>query len=220
MPGKVIRTASLSLELELWRQGRTHIFGIDEAGRGAWAGCVAAAVVCFAPEPDLTERLAGLTDSKLLSPAARKEWSFRIREHALAWGIGWADAHEIDAEGILPATRHAMKRALDDAAAQFPAYLPDFLLVDHIPHPHFSTPHQTVVRGDSRSLSIAAASILAKTWRDERMSALDAVYPDFGFGMHKGYGTQAHQRALQQHGATDVHRYSFEPVRRVAASLF
>lgn len=220
MPSKTLATASLSLELNLWSRGLTHVFGIDEAGRGAWAGCVAAAAVCLPAAPSVAEALAGLTDSKLLSSLARAEYAQRVRETALAWGIGAAEAAEIDALGILPATRLAMSRAVEDALMNFPEVLPQFLLVDHIPHPKFSYPCQTFVKGDSRSLSIAAASVLAKTWRDAQMVTLHTDFPVYGFDAHKGYGTDAHQRALAEHGASPCHRYSFQPVQRVVASLF
>lgn len=220
MPSKALATASLSFELDLWSRGINPVFGIDEAGRGAWAGSVAAAAVCFAPDPTLGSRLAGLTDSKLLSAAQREAFAGRIREIAQAWGIGSATAEEIDSMGILPATRLAMARALADAIVRYPSTAPAFLLVDHIPHPRFNYPCQTLVKGDSRSLSIAAASVLAKTWRDAQMIELGAQFPQYGFESNKGYGSKAHQRALADHGPASIHRYSYEPVQRVVASLF
>ncbi|MBL8146383.1 MAG: ribonuclease HII, partial [Anaerolineae bacterium] len=189
------RTAPLSLEAALAAEGCRVIAGVDEAGRGAWAGPVVAGAVCLPLDaPDLADRLNGLTDSKQLTPAARTRYAGRIHAVATAWGIGEASAAEIDEIGILRATCTAMRRAIEALRAVFPAAAPDYYLLDHI---HWrgaalDRPSKTVVRGDSQSLSIAAASVLAKTHRDAVMTALGDEYPGYGFAAHKGYGTPEH----------------------------
>ena len=218
MPGAALmaRTAPLSLEAALAAEGRRVIAGVDEAGRGAWAGPVVAGAVCLPLDvPDLTDQLSGLTDSKQLTPAARAQYAGQIRAVAAAWGIGEASAAEIDEIGILRATCAAMRRAAEALRAAFPAAAPEFYLLDHI---HWrgaplDRPSRAVVRGDARSLSIAAASVLAKTHRDAVMTALGEDYPGYGFAAHKGYGTPEHQAALAALGTTPAHRMSFAPLR-------
>ncbi|MDZ4764224.1 MAG: ribonuclease HII [Chloroflexota bacterium] len=217
MRRKLPETASLSLERGLWAQGYRQIAGIDEAGRGAWAGPVAAGAVVLPPEraDDLRLVLEGVRDSKQLSPRARAGLVERIQTTALAWGIGAADNTEIDALHIVPATCLAMGRALDDLNARFPDAKVDFLLLDSIRWQALEVgtmPHRAVIGGDRLSLSIAAASILAKVWRDERMVEYDQTYPDFGFAVHKGYGVAAHRTALDEQGACKIHRMSFRPM--------
>lgn len=210
------RTASLSLETALQAQVGGVIAGVDEAGRGAWAGPVVAGAVCLPLDaPDLSAQLEGLTDSKQLTPAERAAYAERIRVAALAWGVGEASAAEIDEIGILRATCTAMRRAIEALRAAFPALDPAAYLLDHI---HWrgallDRPWKSVVRGDSRSLSIAAASVLAKTHRDGLMVAFDANYPGYGFAAHKGYGTPQHQAALARLGKTAIHRLSFAPLK-------
>lgn len=210
------RTASLSLETDMQAHYGGVIAGVDEAGRGAWAGpVVAGAVVLPLDAPDLPAQLEGLTDSKQLTPAERADYAPRVRAAAVAWSVGEASAEEIDEIGILRATCAAMRRAIDGLCAAFPATEPAAYLLDHI---HWrgaplDRPWKSVVRGDSRSLSIAAASVLAKTHRDGLMIALDADYPGYGFGAHKGYGTPQHQAALAHLGKTAIHRLSFAPLR-------
>lgn len=205
------RTASLSLETALLAQYGGLIAGVDEAGRGAWAGPVVAGAVCLPLEtPALLAQLEGLTDSKQLSPAERAGYAQRIRGVAVTWGIGQASAAEIDEIGILRATCAAMRRAVDALRAA-----PSACLLDHI---HWrgaplGCPAQIVVRGDSRSLSIAAASVLAKIHRDALMIALDADHPGYGFAAHKGYGTPQHQAALARLGSCALHRLSFAPLK-------
>ena len=210
------RTAPLQFEAELIAQGLRIVAGVDEAGRGAWAGPVVAGAVCLPlHDPELPYALNGLTDSKQLSAAARTEYADQIRVVALGWGVGEASAAEIDEIGILRATCAAMTRALEALYATLPAGTPDAILLDHI---HWrgaplNRPWKSLVRGDSRSLSIAAASVLAKTHRDAHMVALDTSFPGYGFAAHKGYGTPEHQAALASLGKTEVHRLSFAPLR-------
>jgi ribonuclease HII len=187
-----------------WAQGIELVAGLDEAGRGALAGPVSAAAVIFPPDPDLQEELQGLDDSKKLSPAARRAWAQRIKEMALAWGVGMATNQEIDALGIAPATRLAMVRALQALTA-----VPAHLLIDYLALPELALDQDSLVKGDARCLSIAAASVLAKTARDNLMETFELVYPGYSFAQHKGYGTSAHRRALQRLGLSPIHRRSF-----------
>ena len=207
-PGEIPLYPSLACEQELWQRGFTRLAGIDEAGRGAWAGPVSAGAVILRPDPAVLELLNGVRDSKQMTPRSRAEWAVRIRETALAWGVGMADSEEIDAIGILPATRLAMRRALEKLS---PA--PQHLLIDALRLPGIALPQTALIHGDASALSIAAASVLAKTARDDLMEGMDAVFPQYGFARHKGYGTRAHQTALSQHGPCPHHRRSFAPVK-------
>lgn len=193
-----------------WKKGYRHIAGLDEAGRGAWAGPVVAGAVIL-PEPTraLARRLRQVNDSKQLTPAQRERLLPMIADVALAWAMGMADAREIDALGIVPATHLAMQRALANLA--IPA---DGLLIDALTLPAVSLPQRVLVRGDARCLSIAAASIVAKVTRDHLMVDLDVAHAGYGFAQHKGYGTPQHRRALERLGACAIHRQSFAPVRR------
>lgn len=182
--------------------------GIDEAGRGPLAGPVVAAVVILAPG----QAIAGVTDSKLLSPRRREDLSRRIRVEALAWTLGTAEVAEIDQLNILNATLLAMRRAV----ASLP-FQPAMLRVDgnRAPLlPGYRGVIETVVGGDRLCPAIGAASILAKVARDEQMRLLDARFPDYGFASHKGYATRDHRRALARLGPSAVHRRSFRPVQQ------
>lgn len=194
----------LSFEQALWAAGLRGVAGIDEAGRGPLAGPVAAAVVVFPPDAGLTVGLAGVRDSKQMTPSQRQAARPRIQASALGFAVGFAEAAEIDALGILPATRLAAWRAL-----QALPFAPDHLLLDALFMPDVDLPQTALIKGDRRSLSIAAASVLAKTARDARLEALEQVYPGYGFARHKGYGTAAHRAALQQLGPCPQHRRSF-----------
>lgn len=198
----------LSFEQALWAAGVAQVAGVDEAGRGAWAGPVAAGAVMLPPNFAAPQALAGVRDSKQMTPRQRAEWAVKIRAVALAWGVGLASAAEIDAVGIVPATRLAMQRALAQLqpAAQH-------VLVDALRLPQVNLPQQALIKGDARVLSIAAASVLAKTARDALLVELAQQYPGYGLERHKGYGTAAHQAALRQLGASPIHRQTFAPVR-------
>jgi len=193
----------LRLETLLHEQGRRRIAGLDEAGRGPLAGPVYAAAVILPPG----RRYEGLTDSKLLRPAQREQWYGRILEEALACAVMWVDPAEIDEINILQATRKAMRMAVE---AISPA--PDFLLVDGITPLDTSLPQQCVKKGDRRSLSIAAASILAKVSRDRVMDELHQAYPQYNFRQNKGYGTREHLEALERFGGCPAHRTTFRGV--------
>jgi len=198
----------LAEETGLLACGYRRIAGVDEAGRGAWAGPVyAAAVVLPLERPDLSRLLADVRDSKGLSPLQREALYDRIREVALAVGVGWAEVAEIDALGILPATRRAMARAVGGLA--LPA---DALLIDYVRLPEIGLPQRSLPRADACCLSVAAASIIAKVERDRRMTELDREYPGYGFARHKGYGTPQHRRALQQLGPSPIHRRTWRPL--------
>lgn len=200
----MIETAGLLHELELWQSGKKHIGGIDEAGRGALAGPVFAACVVLPPNGEIQTPLRGARDSKQMTALQRARLATRVCEVALAWAVGSASADEIDELGILPSTRLAVTRAIESLSLR-----PDFFLFDHLPWKNCPYPRLSLVRGENQSLSIAAASILAKTARDEHMRALDADYPAYGFARHKGYGTSAHRAAMREIGLSDVHRKSF-----------
>ena len=199
----------LQFEQSLWADGFNCLGGLDEAGRGAWAGPVAAAVVILPVDVGILERLAGVRDSKLMTPAQRTFWAARIRSEALETGVGYASAAEIDRLGILPATRLAMQRALGHLHCT-----PQHLLIDALRLPAVPTAQTALIKGDARSLSIAAASVLAKTGRDAWMRAAERDCPGYGFAQHKGYGTAVHQAALRQLGISSIHRRSFAPVAR------
>jgi len=176
------------------------ICGVDEAGRGPLAGPVCAAAVIL--PKDL--KLPGLTDSKKLTDKKRRELFPLIQEHAIAYGIGMATEQEIDEINILQATFLAMQRALDQLSVK-----PDLALIDGNREKDFGVPVKTVVKGDSLSANIAAASILAKVTRDNLMTELAETYPQYGCEIHKGYGTKAHYAALTEHGPSPIHRMTF-----------
>lgn len=207
-PSLLPASPDLSFEIPLWKEGFLHIAGIDEAGRGALAGPVAGGAIVFPPDPAIDRLLQGVRDSKQMTPAQRNFWVDRLKEIALAWGIGFASHHEIDELGIVPATRLAVRRAIAQLSIK-----PDHLLVDYLDLPGISIPFTPLIKGDARSLSIAAASILAKTGRDALLVEMDARYPGYGFADHKGYGTPAHLSVLKNLGPCPVHRLSFAPLK-------
>lgn len=188
------------IEDTLHEQGIGCICGVDEAGRGPLAGPVCAAAVIL---PEHCE-IPGLTDSKKLSDKRRRELFPVICREALAYGIAFATEQEIDEVNILQATFLAMGRALDALAVR-----PDLALIDGNRETDFGLPVQTVIKGDARSANIAAASILAKVTRDDYMLKLAGEYPQYGFEIHKGYGTKAHYEALRRYGACPAHRRTF-----------
>jgi ribonuclease HII len=192
-------------EIGLWSAACERVAGGDEAGRGAMAGPVTAAIVVFPPDPNLAEQLWGVNDSKLMRPAERVEWAVKIKEICMYSGVGFASAVEIDMTGILAATRQALLRAIESLPVA-----PQHLLLDYISLPDCQVPQNSLVKGDRRSLSIAAASILAKTARDDFMRDLDHQFPGYGFAIHKGYGTAAHRAIVEKSGLSSEHRFSFK----------
>ena len=203
-------TPTLKREYQLVRAGHALIAGIDEAGRGAWAGpVVAAAVILNFSE---ARSLRGVNDSKRLTARQRDKLYQVIVEHCLAYGIGQGSSEEIDAIGILPATRLAMLRAVQALQPQ-----PDALIIDAVRLPQIARPQAVFNFADSISLSVAAASILAKVTRDRLLIELDARYPAYQFARHKGYGTRIHRAALQSVGPCAIHRQSFRPISALLA---
>ena len=188
------------IEDSFYAQGYQVICGVDEAGRGPLAGPVCAAAVILPKHLEIP----GLTDSKKLTDKKRRELFPLIQEQAVAYGIGLASQEEIDEINILQATFLAMERALSQLDVR-----PDMVLIDGNRERDFGVPVQTVIKGDSLSANIAAASILAKVTRDNLMVELAKQYPQYGFEIHKGYGTKAHYEALRQYGASPIHRRSF-----------
>lgn len=195
---------TLALEILLIESAGGPVCGVDEAGRGPWAGPVSAGAVILNPD-DLP---AGIDDSKALTHARREALEIEIKARALAWGVGFASVEEIGELNILHATGLAMCRAIEAMAIQPVAALVDGNYGFKLP-----CPVQTVIKGDSLSLSIAAASILAKTARDRLMVELDAEYPGYGFAGHKGYNAPVHQAALRTLGPCPAHRRSWAPIR-------
>ena len=203
-----------TLELEnsiVASDGLQLIAGLDEAGRGALAGPVtAAAVILPLDKPNLLQILQDVNDSKQLTAKKRENLFACITDEALAYGIASAPAQVVDEIGIIPATKQAMQTAVSQLTPP-----PDYLLIDgRIRLKTLPTPQQSIIRGDAKSLTIAAASILAKVTRDRLMIEFDAQYPQYGFARHKGYGTAKHLAALEEYGPCPRHRFSFSPIKR------
>ena len=192
-----------TLERELRARGFAGVAGVDEVGRGALFGPVVAAAVILCPD----RPVRGLNDSKQLEPERREVLAERIRERAVAWAVAAVDAATIDRINIYQASRIAMRMAVSRLAPQ-----PDFLLVDAVAI-DLPLPQRALIKGDARCHAIAAASIVAKVWRDALMRVWDDVFPEYGLASHKGYSTPEHYRALERYGPTPLHRLSFEPVR-------
>jgi ribonuclease HII len=199
----------LSEELGLNASGYVHVAGVDEAGRGAWAGPVCAAAVVLPLElPGLPGLLAGVRDSKQLSSRRREALLPLIVSAAEGVGVGWAAPAEVDELGIVPATRRAMVRAVAGLRCAVHA-----LLVDYVRLPELALPQRSLPKADVHCLSVAAASIVAKVERDRLMVVLDGDFPGYGFARHKGYGTRQHREALRRLGPSPLHRMSWRPVQ-------
>ena len=194
-------------EEALLELGYSYIAGMDEVGRGPLAGPVVAGVVILPPRPE-GAWLDGIRDSKAMTAAQRERSHAAILQNAWGTATGEASAREIDELGIVPATALAMRRALDALAL-----MPQYLLIDAFPLPDVNIPQKAIVKGDALSLSIAAASVVAKVTRDRMMAELDVKYPGYGFAGHKGYGSAEHIRSIEKLGPCPVHRYSFAPIR-------
>ena len=208
MPAAVYMVPNPNLKFEkgLWPT-YPLIAGMDEAGRGALAGPVCVGTVILPNDnPHLSSTLSGVRDSKLLTPPRRDALVPRIKAAALTWSVAFASVEEIDALGIVPATRLAAMRA-----SELLTHFPDYLLTDfRLEVPELDIPQTAIVKGDQKSFSIAAASILAKTSRDEVMRELESQYPNYGLGKHKGYGTQVHRQTLKRMGFSSIHRKTFK----------
>ncbi|WP_201365531.1 ribonuclease HII [Dictyobacter formicarum] len=201
------QSPTLEEEMALFERGHSFIAGLDEAGRGCLAGPVVAGAVILPLSDNTLELFAGINDSKQLSAAARDRFYDHIMQHALAVGVGVVSVAVIDTRNILQATKYAMELALQQLSPT-----PDALLLDAIYLPKVALPQRSIIKGDARSLSIAAASIIAKVTRDRLMVELHKEYPHYGFDQHKGYGTAAHVAALHTYGVTPHHRRSFSPI--------
>jgi len=215
------KTAGLTLEWGKYPAYK-HIVGLDEAGRGAWAGAVVVGAVSLPldwGEDKLHIELAGVRDSKEMTRLSRERLVEKIKNVALAWGVGMAESNEVDDIGINPATILALKRALTHLQAQYPNFKPDYLFTDGLMKGELGFPYDSIVKGDQKSLTIAAASVLAKTHRDAMMVALDNEYPNYRFGQHKGYGTKLHLELIEELGILPVHRRYYRPIKKIADSL-
>jgi ribonuclease HII len=191
-------------EKAAYKNGYKLLAGIDEAGRGPLAGPVTAAAVILPPD----FYLAGIDDSKKLNARTRLELSAHIKEKALTWAVCFISPVYLDRVNIYNAAREAMQTAVLNLAVK-----PDFLLVDAMKLPGLSIDYQSIIKGDSLSISIACASILAKVERDQCMENFDSIYPHYGFARHKGYATREHLEKISCHGACPIHRTSFEPIK-------
>ena len=198
--------ANFNHERSVVTMGYASVCGVDEVGRGCLAGPLVAGAVVF----DIvdSEWITRVNDSKKLSPAIRLELSELIKIKAKDWALGLVNAQELDQVGLTKATELAMKQAIDSLND-----VPDYLLLDYVPISSWNQPYQLIKQGDSSSYSIAAASIIAKVHRDEIMTAIDELYPQYDFASNKGYGTKLHMEALSIHGPCDIHRRSFSPVQ-------
>ena len=200
-------------EASLLEDGYAIIAGVDEAGRGSLAGPVVAGAAVLPVHPS-GDWIAGIRDSKRLTPHRREAALQQMRDVPVAMAAGAANAAEIDAIGIIGATRTAMARAIDALPVR-----PDFLLLDAILLPDVDIPQNSIIKGDAKCLSIAAASIVAKVTRDSMMRDFDEEYPGYGFAQHKGYATRQHLDGLESLGACPIHRRTFAPVRRLTEVL-
>jgi ribonuclease HII len=203
------RDHTLSLETLLWDLGYARVAGVDEVGLGPWAGPVVAATVVFPPRARI---IPGIDDSKKLTPARREALAVEIRAGAAGVSLGVVEVAEVDARGVHDAGLEAMRRAVTGLAA-----VPDYLLVDARRVPEVAIGQTSFVRADSFIYSVAAASIVAKVFRDSLMAEMDTRFPGYGFGQHMGYGTAAHLAALERLGPCEIHRRSFAPVQRAMA---
>ncbi|MEA3334617.1 MAG: ribonuclease HII [Chloroflexota bacterium] len=206
---------TLDWERRLWAEGFRRVAGLDEAGRGALAGPVVAAAVILPCDPKVARRLDGVADSKTLTALRRERLFDVVMAESAGTGVGIVPARQIDEVGIAVATRQAMGIAVSQLVP-----CPDYLIIDYVRLPLLSTRQESLVKGDARVLSIAAASILAKVTRDRLMIQMAGTFSGYGFERHKGYGTRQHLDALRIQGPCPEHRQSFRPVRGLQASLF
>ncbi len=190
-------------ERDLRARGFVHVAGIDEVGRGSLFGAVVASAVVLSP----SRPIRGLNDSKQLTRERREVLSERIRERAIAWSVAAVDASIIDRINIYHASRLAMKQAVEQLGLAV-----DFLLIDAVPV-ELRLPQWPMIKADEQCHAVAAASIVAKVWRDQQMREFDSIYPEYGLANHKGYNCPEHAQALRKHGPTPLHRMSFLPVR-------
>lgn len=193
----------LSFENSFWQKGIKFVAGADEVGRGPLAGPVVVAAVIL--NPITVELLAGVDDSKKLSSKRRAELNLIIKKEAMCWSLGWRNSRQIDNEGIAVSIQKALCTAVNGLSVK-----PQHLLLDAISAPQIKLPQTSIIKGDSKSATIAAASIIAKCFRDDLMIKLNGVYPDYGFASNKGYGTGAHIASICEKGRCPQHRLSFK----------
>jgi len=207
-PSLIPAHPNLLFELSLWKEGINLVAGIDEAGRGTLAGPVTAAAVILPSQYEIQMTLSGVQDSKQLKAFEREKQRILIESTSEDWGVGFSSNTEIDLFGIIFATRLAIQRALNKLRLK-----PEHLLIDYLALPNNPIPQTRLVKGDARSLSIAAASILAKTHRDKWMISVDEDFPEYNFKDNKGYGTAFHRNQIKIHGPSSLHRMTFKPFR-------
>lgn len=198
-------------EKSLWLQGFKLVVGVDEVGRGAWAGPVVAGAVIFAEGTEIV----GVRDSKQMNEYDRECLAMEIKSRAFLYAIGEASSEEVDEKGILVATKLAMERSLNRLG-----FKPDFLLIDALRLVWQGVACQPIIKGDQKSISIASGSIVAKVYRDELMKKYDKKYRNYCFAEHKGYGTKKHQEMIEKYGLCDIHRSSFKCFRKKSKGLF
>jgi ribonuclease HII len=202
----------ISLETKLWSKGYRLVVGIDEAGRGPWAGPVTAGAVLIDKNSEI---LKPINDSKKMSKKIREEMFDQIKESVVAWGIGTIDANLIDEIGIQFAVQQAMSSALDQVERMIKAKA-EYLIIDGSNVLEICGYDQTkIIKGDMKHYSIAAGSVLAKVHRDQIMEEYSEKYPEYGFESHVGYGTRKHREALEEYGPCEIHRKSFKPILRL-----
>lgn len=195
--------ATLDIENSVWEKGYELICGVDEVGRGCFAGPVVTGAVVISPSCNFPQ---GIADSKLLKPKQREVLAEQIKECAVAWAVGISTVEEINSLGIGKATQLAFTKALENLTIP-----PEFILIDAFYINSVDKKiQQPITHGDQLSISIAAASIVAKVFRDDLMNQLHLEYPEYGFNQHKGYGTKVHQQAIKQYGLSEIHRKSFD----------
>jgi ribonuclease HII len=210
-PAKQAISPTLKIENDLYQQGFWPAAGLDEVGRGAWAGPVVAAIVILpTPSVSLLDSLHGVRDSKLMSANQREHWAEVISKTAIETSIGVVSSEQVDAIGILPATRLAMTRSLENLSQK-----PVHLIIDYLELPEVDIPQTSIAHGDSLVLSIAAASVIAKVARDQMMIRIDREYPGYAFAKNKGYGTREHRAALRKCGICPYHRCSYRPIAQL-----
>jgi ribonuclease HII len=213
LPRQEVPWPDLQKEIALLEQGYRFVAGLDEAGRGAWAGpVVAAAVILPSNQPNLSAMLAGLCDSKKLNRDKREQFFKLIQKTALAVSVGTAPPEMVDEINVLGATRYAMQQALANLSIP-----PDYLLLDYLRLPDIDLPQDAFARADNLSLTVAAASVIAKVTRDRLMVEFSQKYPGYDFDRHKGYGTPVHRAALAKQGPCPLHRMSYKPLKALEA---
>ncbi|MDD5290256.1 MAG: ribonuclease HII [Patescibacteria group bacterium] len=194
-------------EHKLWKQGYDLIVGLDEAGRGSWAGPLVAGAVVW---PRGFKKVDGLNDSKKLTPSAREKLFLQIVKNCLGWAVGIVPHTHLDEVGVLEANREVFRRALENLGLT-----PHYVLVDGVKIFEPAVPHEFIIRGDGKIASIAAASIVAKVVRDRMLAQFSKDYPEYNWHNNKGYGTEEHRAALDQFGLSELHRLSFLPMREI-----